>query len=137
MTTTTMDANEAGLAAGSNYDIIKRLLTFMKPFNGIMFISLATRTLKFSGQAAVLGIAAASIGLYIEQYPQFLLDNPGETVNWSLIWTQVMWIALAGTVVDVPADSRRLRWSGEKDSPINRPERSPARTDTEYRAIAE
>jgi len=92
MNTTTLEMNEAGLAKGSNYDIIKRLLSFMKPFNTIMFFSLLTRSLKFIGQAAVLGIAAQSIGLYIETY------EPG-VVNWSLIWTQVGWIALAGTVV--------------------------------------
>lgn len=92
MTTATMHANEAGLAAGSNYHIIKRLLHFMKPFNTIMFFSLATRTLKFVGQAAVLGIAAYSVGLYIESH------EPG-VVNWGLIWTQVGWIAAAGVLV--------------------------------------
>ena len=94
MNTTTMDATETGLAQGSNFHIIKRLLHFMKPFNTIMFISLATRTLKFAGQAALLGIAAYSVGLYIENFV------PG-VVNWSLIWTQVGWIAAAGVVVGI------------------------------------
>ena len=86
--------NEAGLAKGSNLDIIKRLLTFMKPFNAIMCLSLVTRILKFLGQAAVLAIAAQSVGLYIEAY------EPG-TVNWSVIWSQVIKIAIAGTIVGV------------------------------------
>jgi ATP-binding cassette subfamily C protein CydC len=43
-------------------------------------------------QAAVLGIAAASVGIYVEAY------EPG-TVNWSVIWNQVKWIAIAGTIV--------------------------------------
>lgn len=89
---TTTDATEAGLAEGSNLHMIKRLLGFMKPFNTIMFFSLVTRSLKFIGQAAVLGIAAQSVGLYIEAY------EPG-IVNWSLIWSQVGKIAIAGTVV--------------------------------------
>lgn len=94
MNSTTMGATEAGLATGSNYRIIARLLHVMRPFNGIMFVSLATRTLKFVGQAAVLGIAAYSVGHYIEN------SEPG-VVNWSIIWTQVGWIALAGIGVGV------------------------------------
>jgi len=87
-------ATTDGLATGSNYDIIKRLLAFMRPFNLIMIISLLARSLKFIGQAAVLGIAAASIGIYIEAY------EPG-IVNWDIIWGQVKWIALAGTLVGI------------------------------------
>ncbi len=78
----------------SNYEIIKRLLTFMTPFNTIMFTSLVSRSIKFIGQAAVLGIAAASVGIYIAAY------EPG-VVRWDIIWTQVKWIALAGTVVGI------------------------------------
>ena len=89
---TTIEATEVGLAKGSNFDIIMRLLGFMRPFNTIMFCSLTTRALKFIGQAAVLGIAAQSIGLYIETF------EPG-VVNWDLIWSQVIKIAIAGTVV--------------------------------------
>ncbi len=92
MTTATIDATEEGLATGSNFDMIKRLLGFMRPFNTIMFYSLLTRSLKFIGQAAVLGIAAQSIGMYIETY------EPG-VVNWDLIWGQVIKIAIAGTIV--------------------------------------
>ncbi len=99
MTTKTIEANETGLAKGSNFDMIVRLLSFMKPFNTIMFFSLVTRTLKFIGQAAVLGVAAQSIGLYIEAYPAFEAANVEGTVNWSLIWGQVGIIAAWGTLV--------------------------------------
>jgi ATP-binding cassette subfamily B protein len=78
----------------SNYGIIKRLLSFMKPFNGAMTISLIARVIKLCGQAAVLGIAAASIGIYVQN------SEPG-VVNWSLIWTQVGWIAVVGVVVSI------------------------------------
>jgi len=78
----------------SNYGIIKRLLSFMKPFNGAMTISLIARVIKLCGQAAVLGIAAASIGIYVQN------SEPG-VVNWSLIWTQVGWIAAVGVVVSI------------------------------------
>jgi ATP-binding cassette subfamily B protein len=78
----------------SNAQVIRRLLGFMTPFNTVMFISLATRVIKIVSQAAVLGIAAASIGIYIDAY------EPG-VVNWDVIWTQVKWIAIAGTIVGV------------------------------------
>jgi len=78
----------------TNAAIIRRLLRFMKPFNTIMVSSLVARVVKFCGQAAVLGIAAASVGVYI---------NSAEVgvVNWDVIWTQVRWIALFGTVVGI------------------------------------
>lgn len=91
---TTMAATAGVPPKASNYEIIKRLLTFMTPFNTIMFISLVSRSIKFIGQAAVLGIAAASVGIYIEAY------EPG-VVRWDIIWTQVKWIALAGTIVGI------------------------------------
>ncbi|MFW2403714.1 MAG: ABC transporter transmembrane domain-containing protein, partial [Gammaproteobacteria bacterium] len=78
----------------SNYGIIKRLLSFMKPFNGAMTMSLIARVVKLCGQAAVLGIAAASIGIYVQN------SEPG-VMNWSLIWTQVGWIAAVGVVVSI------------------------------------
>lgn len=78
----------------SNYQIILRLLRFMKPLNGSMFISLSARVIKLVGQAAVLGIAAASVGIYV------LNSEPG-IVNWNVIWTQVGWIAAAGVVVSI------------------------------------
>ncbi|MBT8442414.1 MAG: ABC transporter ATP-binding protein/permease [Gammaproteobacteria bacterium] len=78
----------------SNYQIIKRLLRFMKPFNWAMTISLLARVIKFCGQAAVLGIAAASVGIYVEN------AEPG-IVNWGIIWTQVGWIAVAGVIVSI------------------------------------
>ena len=81
----------------SNLDIIRRLLTFMTPFNAIMFVSLTARSLKFIGQAAVLGIAAASVGIYIDA----LQASGSDAVLWGVIWTQVKWIALAGTLVGV------------------------------------
>jgi ATP-binding cassette subfamily C protein CydC len=92
MTTATIEDTEVGLAKGSSLDMIIRLLGFMKPFNTIMFCSLVTRSLKFIGQAAVLGIAAQTVGLYIEVY------EPG-VVNWDLIWSQVIKISIAGTIV--------------------------------------
>ena len=65
---TTTNATEAGLAEGSNLHMIKRLLGFMKPFNTIMLFSLAARSIKFIGQAAVLGMAAWAVGDYITNY---------------------------------------------------------------------
>jgi len=64
----------------------------MAPFNKIMVTSLVARVIKFCGQAAVLGIAAASVGLYVSS------AEPG-VVNWDVIWGQVGWIALFGTIV--------------------------------------
>ncbi len=88
----TLDTTAGPLPKISNYKIIRRLLTYMTPFNSIMITSLVARVLKFCGQAAVLGIAAASVGIYVNN------AEPG-VVNWDIIWTQVKWIALAGTVV--------------------------------------
>jgi len=76
----------------SNLQIILRLLTYMTPFNNIMITSLVTRVIKCCGQAAVLGIAAASVGIYINS------AEPG-VVNWDVIWSQVGWIAFFGTIV--------------------------------------
>ena len=78
----------------SNAQIIRRLLKFMAPFNQIMVTSLVARVIKFCGQAAVLGIAAASVGIYVNA------AEPG-VVNWDVIWTQVGWIALFGTIVGI------------------------------------
>ena len=74
---TTMDATAGGMPKASNFEIIKRLLGFMTPFNTIMFTSLTARSIKFIGQAAVLGIGAASIGIYIQGY------NPDEVMSLS------------------------------------------------------
>ncbi len=90
----TMETTAGPMPKASNYQIIRRLLTYMTPFNSIMITSLIARVIKFVGQAAVLGIAAASVGLYVNS------AEPG-VVNWDVIWTQVKWIALAGTVVGV------------------------------------
>jgi ATP-binding cassette subfamily B protein len=91
---TTLEAT-AGAAPKTNvYKIIRRLLTYMTPFNTIMFTSLTARAIKFGGQACVLGIAAASIGLYAEAY------EPG-VVNWDIIKTQVLWIAFFGSIVGI------------------------------------
>ena len=76
----------------SNAQIIRRLLKFMAPFNKIMITSLVARVIKFCGQAAVLGTAAASVGIYVAS------ATPG-VVNWDVIWGQVGWIALFGTIV--------------------------------------
>lgn len=78
----------------SNYQIIRRLLRFMRPFNGWMFTSLTARVIKLCGQAAVLGIAAASIGIYVQN------STPG-VINWDVIWVQVGWIAVAGVIVSI------------------------------------
>jgi len=91
---TTIKATAGVPPKASNLEIIRRLLTFMTPFNTIMFTSLVARSIKFIGQAAVLGIAAASVGIYIQAY------EPG-VVRWDIIWTQVKWIALAGTIVGI------------------------------------
>ncbi|RMF95076.1 MAG: ABC transporter ATP-binding protein [Gammaproteobacteria bacterium] len=85
--------NSAGPMPGvSNAQIIRRLLGYMRPFNAIMVTSLVARVLKFAGQAALLGIAAASVGIYVRS------AQPG-VVNWDVIWTQVGWIAAAGLLV--------------------------------------
>ena len=76
----------------SNLQIILRLLTFMKPFNNIMFISLLTRIIRCCGQAAVLGIGAASVGIYVS-------GAEPDVVNWDIIWEQTKWIAIFGTLV--------------------------------------
>jgi ATP-binding cassette subfamily C protein CydC len=80
------------LPKASNYQVVLRLLRYMMQFNTIMFISLAARVVRFVAQAAVLAIAAASIGIYMESF------EPG-VVHWDVIWTQVKWIAIAGTVM--------------------------------------
>ena len=90
----TMDTTAGPMPNASNYEIIRRLLTYMTPFNSIMITSLVARVTKFVGQAAVLGIAAASVGLYVNS------AEPG-VVNWDVIWSQVKWIAGAGTLVGV------------------------------------
>jgi ATP-binding cassette subfamily C protein CydC len=93
---TTVQAT-ASVYEQSNYTIIKRLLVFMKPFNSIMLVSLMARSIKFIGQATVLGIAAASVGIYIDA----LQASGGDQVLWGVIWTQVKWIAIAGAVVGI------------------------------------
>ena len=91
---TTLEVTAGVAPKANNLRIIRRLLGYMAPFNSIMFISLATRVIKIVAQAAVLGIAAAGIGYYVAN------AEPG-VVNWGIIWTQVKWIALAGSVVGV------------------------------------
>ena len=99
MTAGAMPAGAAGIAGGararaSNARIIRRLLTHMRPFRWIMCISLSARVTRIVSQAAVLGIAAASVGIYVAAH------EPG-AVLWDVIWTQVQWIAAAGVVVGV------------------------------------
>jgi ATP-binding cassette subfamily B protein len=91
---TTLESTATPMPGVSNFQIIRRLLNFMKPLNGWMFISLSARVIKLCGQAAVLGIAAASVGIYV------LNSEPG-VVNWDVIWTQVGWIAVAGVIVSI------------------------------------
>jgi ATP-binding cassette subfamily B protein len=76
----------------SNLGIIKRLLKHMVPFSGIMVFSLLARIIKFVGQAALLGIAVSGVGLYVEGVEAGI-------VNWDIIWGQVKWLAIVGTVV--------------------------------------
>jgi ABC-type transport system involved in cytochrome bd biosynthesis fused ATPase/permease subunit len=76
----------------TNFQIMRRLLTYMTPFNAIMFTSLLARVTKIVAQAGVLGIAAASVGIYIES------AEPG-VVNWDVLREQVKWIAIVGTIV--------------------------------------
>ena len=78
----------------SNARIIRRLLGHMKPFRWIMCVSLTARVVKIVSQATVLGIAAASVGIYVAAH------EPG-VVQWDVIFTQVKWIAIAGAVVGV------------------------------------
>jgi len=80
----------------SNYQIIRRLLQYMRPFNTTMIVSLTTRVIKITAQAALLGIAAASVGIYVETYQAAGQDG---VVLWDVIWGQVKWIALVGTLV--------------------------------------
>ena len=106
---TTIEAKEEGLAGGSNFDMILRLLSFMKPFNTIMLFSLAARSIKFIGQAAVLGAAAWGVGDYINNYdPNLLMDwstffghmiGSVENANFGIIWGWVGWITFAGIIV--------------------------------------
>lgn len=78
----------------SNLQIIGRLLRAMKHLAHIMFMSLTSRIIKLTGQVAILGIAAASIGIYVQS------SQPG-VVNWDVIWTQIGWIAVAGSIVAI------------------------------------
>ena len=78
----------------SNTRVILRLLGHMKPFAWIMGISLSARVIKVVSQAAVLGIAAASIGIYVTAH------EPG-AVAWDTIFNQVKWIAITGAIVGV------------------------------------
>lgn len=76
----------------SNWQVMKRLLGYMKPFNAMMFASLVARVTKLISQASVLGIAAASVGIYIG-------SAQAGIVNWDVLWGQVKWIAIVGTIV--------------------------------------
>ncbi len=111
-----MTTMEATVPQQSNAQIIRRLLTYMAPFNKIMFTSLIARVLKFSGQAAVLGIAAASVGVYLEGYDpaeamswgsmfsavwQLISFQEVTSTNWAIIGTQVSYIFWAGLLVGV------------------------------------
>ena len=119
MTTTTMDQTTpeqmqeglagADIAKGSNLEMIIRLLGFMKPFNGIMLISLLTRAIKFIGQAAVLGAAAYGIGDFINDFDPALemswssfwahIFGSVDNANWANIWTWIGRIAFSGLIV--------------------------------------
>ena len=85
---------DSARSAVSNWQVIRRLMRYLRPFNGYMLISLTARIIKLVSQAAVLGIAAASVGIYVE-------NSQAGVVNWGVIWGQVKWIGLAGTTVGV------------------------------------
>lgn len=88
----TIEATVGASAQMTNWQVMRRLLRYMRPFNGTMIVSLTARVVKISCQAALLGIAAASVGLYVEA------AEPG-VVAWDVIRGQVKWIALVGTLV--------------------------------------
>ncbi len=88
----TLEATVGPVSQASNWQVMRRLMGYMRPFNATMAVSLVARVTKITSQAALLGIAAASVGIYIEA------AEPG-VVNWDVIWTQVRWIAAVGTLV--------------------------------------
>ena len=113
---TTNQATAGSMPKANNGQIIRRLLTYMTPFNSIMFSSLIARVLKFSGQAAVLGIAAASIGVYITGYDpteqmsmgsmwsavwQLMTSEEVISTNWAIIGTQISYIFWVGLLVGI------------------------------------
>ena len=56
----TVDAATTAGPRPARYRIIRRLMTYLTPFNGTMFISLVARVVRILCQAALLGIAAAA-----------------------------------------------------------------------------
>jgi ATP-binding cassette subfamily B protein len=88
-TTTSLPLPDEG-----NFQIIGRLLSAMKHLSHVMIASLTARVVKLTGQVAILGIAAASIGIYVQN------SEPG-VVNWDVLWTQIGWIAAVGIVVSI------------------------------------
>jgi ATP-binding cassette subfamily B protein len=89
-----LDTTARPLPEVGNVQIIRRLLSAMKPFRGTMAVSLTARVIKICCQAALLGIAAASVGIYIQH-------ASAGTINWEVLWRQVRWIALAGLTVGI------------------------------------
>ena len=49
----------------SHWGTMLRLLTFMKPLNGVMAISVTARTGKMWGATLLVAVAAASVGKFI------------------------------------------------------------------------
>ena len=98
---TTMNSTAGTAPKVSNGQIIRRLLTYMAPFNGIMFASLIGRVIKFSGQACVLGLAAYGVGDYVNAFIAAGGLEGGAEVQWDVIWKWVRYIAIAGTVVGI------------------------------------
>ncbi len=88
----TLEAAAGDVARASNWQVMRRLMRYMRPFNATMAVSLVARVVKITSQAALLGIAAASVGIYVEA------AEPG-IVAWDVIRTQVKWIAAVGTLV--------------------------------------
>ncbi len=49
----------------SNARILRRLLAFMRPLNGIMLLSVSARTVKLTMQTALIAFAAAGVAHYV------------------------------------------------------------------------
>lgn len=101
VTVNTINSTDGTPPRVSNEQIIRRLLIYMAPFNGIMLASLVGRVIKFSGQACVLGLAAYGVGDYVNAYLAAGGFEGGAGVQWDIIWKWVRYIALAGTVVGI------------------------------------
>jgi len=51
----------------SNLQLLRRLLDFMRPLNGVMLVSVGARTVKLLMQTALIAFAAASVARYVAE----------------------------------------------------------------------